>query len=286
MRALVLSGGSAKGAYSAGCIKYIMGELKINYDIFLGISSGGINCGYLAQFPNGQEELAANTLVDLWSKLHISHIYKRWKFFGKLSAIWKQSFYDSTPLLDMIKKNISLEKIRASGKKVGIGTVSISSGKYHTFTQDDDDFIEGVVAGASFPVVFSPVSLRGQLWTDGGIKAISPLHSAIDMGATQIDLIVTSPETRIKKFIEKPSILDIFTRVLDLATDKISSNDIEKLLMHNKLAEAGLTDKKIIKLNIIRPTHNLTEDLLDFSSTKIKEMLGKGYQDAKDKYII
>lgn len=285
-RALVLSGGGVKSAYSAGCIKYLLGELNIKYQILCGISSGAINCGFLSQFADGQEIEAANTLADLWSNLQVSDVYKRWAPFGKFHALWKNSFYDSSPLFDLIKKNISLLKIREVGKKVGVGSVSISSGKYTIFTPSDDDFIEGIVASSSFPIALSPINIRGQLWTDGGIKHISPLHTAIDFGATEIDLIITSPKSRVIKFIENPSIMDIVIRILDLSTDKIMANDIEKVHMHNKLAEAGIVGHKYVKLNILRPDYNLIEDLLDFRPKKIKEMMEKGYQDALNKYIV
>jgi len=62
------------------------------------------------------------------------------------------------------------------------------------------------------------------------------------------------------------------------------SNDIEKVIMYNRLAEAGFTDKKFVSINIIRPDTNLIEDLLDFTPSKIKNMMFYGYNDAKKKY--
>jgi NTE family protein len=186
----------------------------------------------------------------------------------------------------VIRASVDLEKIRQSGKKVTAGTVSLSSGKYTTFDQDSDYFIDAVIASASFPGMLPPVKFLGQLWSDGGVKEISPIKKAIEMGADEIDIIITSPHTRIKHFFEKPTTVDILKRALDLSTDKIMANDIEKVEMYNKLAEAGLSDKKLVKLNILRPDYNLIEDLLDFRPHKIMEMMKKGYDDAKYKYIM
>jgi len=80
--------------------------------------------------------------------------------------------------------------------------------------------------------------------------------------------------------------VEILKRSIDLSTDKIMANDIEKIEMHNKLASAGLEDRKFVKINILRPDYNLIEDLLDFRPEKIKEMMEKGYADAKYKYIM
>lgn len=284
MRFLVHSGGGSKGSWGAGCISYLMGDLKIPYDGFCGVSVGAINSAFLSMFPFGQEQEAAATLKDWWLRLDNHHIYKRWEPFGRIHAIWRQSFYDSTPLHTLIREQVDLDKIRGSGKKVSVGAVSVSSGKYRVFDQDDDDFISAVLASSAFPGMLLPVRMKGETFIDGGVKELSPIRVAIELGADEIDVITTSPEVRIKKFIENPSIIDILKRAIDVSTDKILSNDIDRAIMHNKLVQAGVSEKKLVKLRILRPHHNLIDDVLDFRPEKIQEMMEKGYQDAKDKY--
>jgi NTE family protein len=285
-RALVHSGGGAKGAWGAGVIQYLLGDLKLDYDIFCGVSVGAINTAFLSQFKKGEEEQAAKQMTELWKQLDTSKIYKRWSPFGKWHALWKKSFYDSSPLFNLIQTNIKLDLIRKSGKLVNVGAVSLSTGKYTVFDQSSDCFIEAVIASASFPGMLTPVSFLDQLWTDGGVKEISPIKKAIELGAEIIDVIITSPQVRVKRFVENPTTVDILKRSIDLSTDKIMANDIEKVEIYNKLAQAGLVDRKVVKLNILRPDFNLIEDLLDFKPEKIKEMMQKGYADAKHKYIM
>jgi NTE family protein len=286
MRALVLSGGGSKGSYQAGALKYILGELKIPYDIFCGVSVGAINCGFLAQFKTGEEVEGVTQLTKLWDEIDTPNIYQRWKPFGRLHALWEKSFYDSSPLHKLIKDKISIDRIRSSNKKINIGVTSLSSGKYTIFDQVHHSFIQAIIASASFPGMLGPVKIDGHWWADGGVKEITPIKTAIDLGATEIDIIMTSPEKRVKFFMEEPSTADIIQRVIDLASDKIMSNDIEKAIMYNRLAEVGYPDRKIIKINIIRPKNNLIEDLLDFNPIKIKEMMQRGYHDAAINYKI
>lgn len=286
MRALVHSGGGSKGAYGAGVLNYLMGDLGIKYDIFCGVSVGAINCAFVSQFNSGDEKEAAKQLNDWWLQIIPSKIFKRWKPFGRWHALWLSSVYDSQPLIDLIKNNVFLKKIRDAGKLVSVGAVSLSSGKYTIFDQTHDSFIDAVIASASFPGMLRPIKIGEQLWIDGGVKEITPIKTAIDMGATEIDIIITSPETRVKFFLDKPNTMDVLKRALDLSTDKIMANDIEKAVMYNKLSSAGASDKKIVKINIIRPDTNLIEDLLNFDPIKIKEMIKKGYEDAKKKYIM
>lgn len=286
MRALVLAGGGSKGSYQSGALQYILGELEVQYDIFCGVSVGAINSAFLSMFELGNEKYSIKKLTDLWLNINSSNIYKNWFPFGKLQGLWKKSFFDSSPLHNLIIKTININDIRKNGKIVNIGAVSLSSGKYTIFDQNSNDFIKAVIASASFPGMLTPVEFDDQLWTDGGVKEMSPIKRAIDLGAIEIDAIITSPEKRIKHFIKEPKIFDILKRSLDLATDKILSNDIEKAEIYNKLVVNGLLDRKYIKLNIIRPKYNLTEDLLNFDPEKIKEMMKRGYQDAKNQYTV
>lgn len=286
MKALVLSGGGNKGAWQAGCIKYLLGDLGIKYDIFCGVSAGAINAAFLSQYCQGHEHAAGNKLYELWLQLNTRKIYKRHFPWGRWHALFKPSFYDSSPLNELIRNNIKLDAIKNSNKKVAVGAVSLSTGKYTIFDQNSNYFINAVVASASFPGMLTPIEFDGQLWSDGGLKELSPLKTAIDLGATEIDVIITSPQNRIKKFIKKPTIVDILRRVIDLSTDKIMSNDLEKVEMYNKLVQAGLIDKKYVKINILRPNFNLTENLLDFDPIKLKEMAEKGYSDAVSNYGI
>jgi len=41
-RALVLSGGGAKGAFTAGVVKYLMVEFGLNFDLVVGTSTGAL----------------------------------------------------------------------------------------------------------------------------------------------------------------------------------------------------------------------------------------------------
>src|SRR5210317_333188 len=48
MRALVISGGGSKGAFAGGVAQYLIEEKKIDYDIFIGTSTGSLMVSHLA----------------------------------------------------------------------------------------------------------------------------------------------------------------------------------------------------------------------------------------------
>ena len=287
MKALVLSGGGAKGCFQAAALRYIMGELKISYDILTGISVGAINSSFLSMFSKEQNDEAINKLLDFWMNLDNHQVYKKWFPFRELHALWLSSLYNSDPLIDLIKSKIDLNKIRSSGKQIAVGAVSLTTGKYKTFTQNDDNFVDGILASSSFPAGLKPIKINNELYTDGGVKHITALNEAIQMGADEIDIILCSPEIPSATYNENSNALKLALRAIDLMTDEIIDSDLKILLMYNKIVALDPNcGKRIIKINIIRPDIDLTDDSLDFSPDKIKEMMDIGYQMAKSKYIL
>jgi NTE family protein len=284
MRTLCLSAGSEKGAYQSGCASYLLGELQINYELFVGSSVGAINAAHLAQFKPGEEKEAAQSLKHLWFNLTKEQVYKDWMFFGKLASVWRPSLFNSQPLQKLIEKTISPKKIAAAGKKAVVGAVSLNSGKHHLFHSDHPDFLKAVAASATFPGAFSPVKIGGHSYVDAALKQFSPLQIAVENGATAIDLIMTSPEIRVKRYHEKPNAMEVLYRALDLTTDKIMSLEIDRFTLHNKMADAGLTDKKNIELKVIRPDYNILDNVLEFDNATLRDLWEIGYNDAKRKY--
>jgi predicted acylesterase/phospholipase RssA len=67
VRALVLSGGGAKGAYEAGVAVTLVGEFKEHFDIVCGTSIGAINASFIAQ-ENVPD------LVALWHGIAQAHV--------------------------------------------------------------------------------------------------------------------------------------------------------------------------------------------------------------------
>ena len=284
MKALVFSAGGARVAFSTGVIKYLLGDLQRHYDIITGVSAGAILAAFLGQYSLGKEKQAATDLVNLWKNLTTANIYRNWKPFGKLQGLCKQGIVDNSPLITLMRSNISLKKIRASGKHICVGAISMTSGKYTVFDQTSDDFIDAVIASTSFPAILPPVKIGDEYWSDGGIKVFTPTKAAIKLGADEIDIVMASPETRDKLFIGKPSIIDILKRSFDFSTDKIMSNDAEYIQMYNRLAEAGLCDKRIIALNTIRPPTNLLKDSFKLDPEQTKTLIDIGYKIAKAQF--
>lgn len=80
-RALVLSGGGARGAYEAGVLRYILDAIPqavgedVGFDIIAGTSVGAINCAWLAATLN-EPKLSAQRMWYLWRTLEFSKVVR------------------------------------------------------------------------------------------------------------------------------------------------------------------------------------------------------------------
>lgn len=289
MRALVLSAGGNKSSYQVGVLKYLINELNINYDIFTGVSAGGINAAFLSQFDDAYKENAILQLEKLWLNISNENIYKHWIPFGKLHAIFKSSFFNGAPLKKLIESNIDIKKIIINNKIVTVGATSLTSGEYKVFNKYDPNFIDAVVAGASFPIMLSPVKINNEYFTDGGVIQTTPIKTAIDLGATTLDIILTNPEEPIKHnfTLQNLTVISSLKRILNLCTDQLLKLDLELLHNYNNLAKLKIDNsKKELIINIIRPNFSLVDNFLDFNKDKISKIIDIGYNDAKLQFNI
>ncbi len=78
--ALVLSGGGARGAYEAGVVRYLRGELaqalggQPRVDLLCGTSIGAINACQLAALANAPERQGEG-LVEVWQSLRLEEVF-------------------------------------------------------------------------------------------------------------------------------------------------------------------------------------------------------------------
>lgn len=282
MRALVLSGGGVKGAYQIGVLKHLIIDLGRQYDVLCGVSVGALNTAFLSMFSKEQEKEGFQSLLEFWLTVNNDNIWKNWCPFGKLHALWLKSLLNSQPLIDTVHQRMNLESVRKSGRKVCVGAVSLTTGEYRSFTQDDNDFVDGVLASSAFPTGLKPISIGNELFTDGGVKHVTPLKEAIDLGADEIDVIMCSPIKNVSPYDNNSSTIQLALRTIDLMCDEITDSDLKIAKLYNKISQLDpASGKKFINMTVIRPDGNLVDNSLEFDPIQIKRMIDIGYADAQ-----
>ena len=221
MRAIVLSGGGARGAYEIGFWKALK-KLHIKYDLVTGTSVGALNGALMVQKSYFKA-------LYLWYNLSYDDIFE---ISNKYSEEDIMSFYkdsvlkggvDVSNLEKTVRKCLKPKRFFKSSVDFGLITVKFPSFKHVEITKNKlnkenlDDFL--VASSSCFPA-FKVKKIKNQGYIDGGFYDNMPINLAIKMGATEviavdldaiginrkpksdIDITLISPRNKIDSFLK------------------------------------------------------------------------------------
>ena len=231
---LVLTGGGARAAYQVGALRALaelFGNGPLPFPVVCGVSAGAINGSSLAaeadDFPR-----AVKHLTDTWLSLTPEHVYRTdalslvsigsgW--FRGLTAGGTQPprrynhLLDTSPLRELLGREIPFEAIRENVARGLVRGVAISATNYETGTSVT--FFDGapemkpwarsrrmgvktpitldqVMASAAIPIFFPPVQVGGSWFGDGGVRLTAPMSPALHLGADRVLVIgIRHPRT-------------------------------------------------------------------------------------------
>src|SRR3990167_4363173 len=292
-RALVLSGGGARGAFQAGAILRLH-ELGNRYDGYFGVSVGAINAVHMAQFSQGHELLGALELKEKWHRFSNKDIWKHHNAFLKwLIVPWKLSAFDTTPLRSYLRQHLNVQHVIDSGKKLAVGMVDMTTGQYTVYDHAEagagaDSLLDAVYSSAAYPIMFEMgrvPSPDGHHMSDGGLVHVTPLKSAIKWGADQIDVITLDPpgmsawQPKNRKWWQ-PKLQDVAIRTLDIIIQNIIERDLVECQRVNRRVNEGRgdDDHRFITLRIFRPLSPIPIGSLDFDPADMALGSRLGYE--------
>lgn len=239
MKALVVSGGGSRGAYAGGLVEYFIKEQKKDWDIFLGTSTGSLLTPLLS--IDGIEKVKKGYLSVSQEDIFSFCPFKvngdkqgKIKFFRSVWRVLRgdSSIGDSSALERTIRKNITPEdfdKIQKSGKKVGCCVSNLTRGiKEYKFADEFEyeDYIKWIHASSAVPPIMSVIEMGGESYADGGIVENTPIQKAIDLGATEIDVVILSREKTQLENTKLSNVIKVVNRIISMMLFEISTNDV------------------------------------------------------------
>jgi NTE family protein len=187
-KALILSGGGARGAFQVGVWKYLQ-EINWTPDLICGTSIGAVNA---AAIGSG---MSAERLIDIWKTHNRSEIY-RLKVLHFLKSTLRgkpfKSVLDTAPMRAMLTRHLNLEDLRRSPIEIIISAVHLATGRLHLYNQDVIE-IDHLMASSAMPILFPWQPIHGELYWDGGVMANSPLFIALERKIEEIIVVLLSP---------------------------------------------------------------------------------------------
>lgn len=311
--AVVISGGGQDGPYAVGVLKRLLLELDLVVSLYAGVSVGALIAALMAQFPEEKKVEGFQRLTEIFLTVKTEDVHQSWawgwlgKWFGYLWAFLrrKPSLRTTAPLRGLIEADLDPQRLKESDKDCYVGCVSLTSGDYEIFGKDFVPFAKAVEASASFPLIFEPVKMRGGLWTDGGVRTVTPLKAAIKAGAEVVYSVTLAPEDPPDSFTSDPDMLEHGLRAFQLQGEEIIKTDLQVAKLYNaaillveRLKEAGVTDeevtsilvkadlptdlvgKRFVEIIEIRPSKPLDTTLLEFVPSEAQQSYEIGYRDA------
>ncbi len=289
MRALVISGGGSKGAFAGGVAQYLTQELKRDYDMFIGTSTGSLLISHMALDK-------AEKVHKVFTSVNQSSIFSNRPFlitrkhgyenitinhFNVLRNLLKgrKTFGESYNLKKLISETLTEEEFRqlkASGKEIiiTVSNLSLNEVEYKSIKDYDyESFIEWIWISCNYTPFMSLVKKNGCEYADGGLGSMVPIEEAIRRGATEVDAIVLQTEVTYFNRLPSKNVFSLITNLFAFMLDRIETQNI-------KIGKFAAANNDAI-LNFYYTPSVLTTNSLIFDEKKMKAWWESGYEFAK-----
>ncbi len=287
-KALVLSGGGARGAFQVGVWKYLQ-EIDWTPDLICGTSIGAVNA---AAIGSG---MSVERLIHVWRSHNRSEIY-RLKGLQFLKSMRRgtplKSVLDTAPLRALLTRHLNLEALRRSPIEIIISAVHLATGRLHLYDQDVIE-IDHLMASSAMPILFPWQSIHGEPFWDGGVMANSPLFLALERKMEEIIVVLLSPVGH--RSLTPPATL---REGLELLLEHFLMGSCQTImpLFNASPADARddawpsslafahhFTERPLRpKISVIAPTRMLgLSSLLNFSARQVNRLIHAGYHNAR-----
>jgi predicted acylesterase/phospholipase RssA len=196
LKALVLQGGGALGAYELGVARVLYGEANYVPDLIAGVSIGAISAALLARPRNG-DPLA--TLEAFWKKVAMpaefllpvfrphASVFGDPAFFKPRFDLFSfpswTSLYDTGPLRATLSDLIDEDALadRSARPRLLFTATDIEAGQITPFDSAEKSLkIDHIVASGSLPPNFPMTPIEKRSYWDGGIFDNTPLGAVIE----------------------------------------------------------------------------------------------------------
>lgn len=187
---LVLEGGGMRGAYTAGCLAWMI-DHQIEVDYGVGISAGAVNlCSYFLKDKRFLYDITVKYMSDKHN-VGIIPLLKERRYVG-----YDYMFDD----LLLHQVNYDISSLRENQVNLEYGIYDLNKCKTEFYGPEDlDDGLRMIKAACTLPIAGHIVDYNGHRFLDGGISIMIPLERALERGCDRNIVIITKPEGYVRK---------------------------------------------------------------------------------------
>jgi NTE family protein len=281
-RALILSGGGARGAYEIGVWKRLC-EMNWRPDLICGTSVGAIN-GAAITAGSPLEDL-----ITLWASIERNTIYRVSIYRRIVNSILRRgftSYMDTKPLRSFLESTLDVEKIRTSDVELVISAVNVLSSEIEYFNNNSIG-IDHIMASSALPILFPWQYIGDKPYWDGGVMANTPIAPALERQVPEIIVVLLSPmggaELPLPKN-QKEAVERMFehTQIGSFEAFRFNISQEHGGAAHKDSPLRGASAPKNMRIVTVAPKSMLGfRSVMDFSPKRSDELIHAGYEDAK-----
>lgn len=242
MKALVISGGGSKGAFAGGVAQFLIEDLKRDYDLYLGTSTGSLLVNHLAlrKVDKIKKVYTSVTNDDIFSvcpfvikeghgtqQIGINHLNVLRNF-----SRGSKTFGESYHLRQLIRETLTKEEflsLKNSPQEIVItvSNLSLNQVEYISIKDFDyDDFTDWVWISCNYTPFMSLARRNGCEYADGGMGCMVPIEEAVKRGATEIDAIILQTEVTQLNRMPSRNAFGLLTNMYAFMLDRIEKQNI------------------------------------------------------------
>ncbi len=240
---ITLSGGGARGIAHIGVLK-ALDEMGVKISVISGTSAGSIVASLYAYGIMPDQILEQVKQLSL-----LKSVRPAWTWAGLLTM---------DGVKELILKNIPENNFAALKIPLTIAATEIRKGEVNYFSSGE--LATAVEASCSIPGIFSPASLNGSLYVDGGLLDNLPARSI----RSQCDFLIGSHCNEISHEFDPKNLKNVIERSMLIA---ISANTHQS----KKLCDVSISPPNMDRFTV-------------FDIGKAQEIFETGYQFTKNNY--
>jgi NTE family protein len=286
-RALITSGGGAKGAFTIGALNALADMGIDRYDIVSGTSTGALlsALSVLGKFSELRHIYSTVTDDDILKKENIVQNIRDERPF----------LYDTDPLLQMINQQITddiFNQIMASPTILCLTAISLQTGKITVFCTKDipstdkysvslitsrQRMIDALLASSSQAGFLKPVSIDAgngiEQFVDRGNRDVIPSRVVTDLNPDEIYVLSNNPSILFPgdRDYSHTSVLNVISRAISIFIQDVRENDLAVLEDYAKKP-----NKKVFRIEPIDDLDSAHPTGLNFNSDLMTDWIGQG----------
>jgi len=264
-RALILSGGGARGAFQVGVLRYLQ-EKNWTPDLICGTSVGAVNAAALGS------GMSLDQIAHFWLAYDRQKMFRFTPQKFIMTLLSRREFSpmsDTSPLKSLLESHVDPDALRRSRTKIVIAAVNMRTSQLTYFDQSEIG-VRHVMASSAIPMVFPWQFIDGEPYWDGVTLGNTPIMPALEKGAKEIIVVLLSPVGAFPQALPRTHM-----RVAELIFE-------QSLISSYCMAVNHLADEEVT-IRTVAPAQMLGfRSILNFTPGHAEKLIQEGYDSARE----